>query len=123
MTGDYDRPSEMTYRHYKENVILHAEVTLKQMEAYPEDFDNLHDAVRQSIQGDPLVMNNGYQLMTILQSDTHPDTPDYCEPWAHYVDFSGNDTTASDCLTQMAYVCYYSDVFEKVKRLQEEDDD
>jgi len=118
---NYDTPTDMTYRDYMEHVETAAKSVIINTEDYPEDFDDIHDAVWQTVDGARLVNNYGYMMMTVLLSDQNPDRPDYCEPWTVYVDLS-NDPTWSDAVSAMAYVCYYSDVMDKVKRLQEDDE-
>ena len=125
---DYEKPSEMTYRHYTQHVETAAEVAIEAMEEYPEDYDNVHESVEYAVGGSQLIHNYGYMLMTVLLSDQDPDNPDYCSPWTVYAgchtDRDGElDISWSGAVTEMAYVCYYSDVMEKVKRMLEEDDE
>lgn len=115
-----EKPSDMTYREYREQVELAAEVALEAMNEYPEDWDSIDEAVRYAIRGDQLFSDYGYKLMTVLLSDTSPDSPDYCEPWDAYVDLSG-EPSWSEAVSQMAWVCYYSDTYGKVCDLLEED--
>lgn len=119
---DYDKPSEMTYRHYRQNVETAAEAAYEAMADYPEDYDNLHDAVVSTVDGDYHINNYGYMLMTVLLSDQSPDSPDYCESWDVYCDLS-NDPSWSDAVGAMAYVCFYSDVYEKLEQMRAEEEE
>lgn len=121
MSEGYDKPSEMTYRHYREHVETAGETALNAYIEWHEDYPELHEAVEYAIEGDRLVHNYGYMLMTVLLSDQSPESPEYCERWSAYVDLCA-DPTWSDCVSQMAYVCYYSDVMDWVKRALEDDE-
>jgi len=112
---DYEKPSEMTYRDYMEHVETAADVALEAMEEYPPDFRDISDGIHYAIDGSRLIHNYGYMLMTVLLSDNSPEDPDYCERWQMYVDLK-NDPTWSDCVSEMAYVCHYSDVMANIKR-------
>jgi len=117
---DYDKPSEMTYRDYREHVETAAETAV---EEYGLEHDGeIYEAIEYAVDGSQLVNNYGYMLMTVLLSDKNPDQPDYCSPWDLYVDFS-NEPSWSDAVSAMAYVCYYSDVMEKAKWMLEDDDE
>ena len=117
---DYDTPSEMTYRHYRENVELAAEAAYERLAEDPDYYDSLHDAIFEAIDGNQLVSNYGYMLKTVLLSDQSPDSPDYCEPWNVYCDLS--DPSWADAVGAMAYVCFYSDVYEQAKKMTDEEE-
>lgn len=112
-----DKPSEYTYRDYREEVEASATVALDAMEEYPEDFETLHDAIHYATEGDSRYTNYGHMLMTVLLSDQNPEAPDYSERWQAFTDLS-NDPTWAECVSEMARVCYYSDVFAQATRLQ-----
>lgn len=118
---DYESPKEMEYSDYRDHVEMSAEVALDHYTEYPEDYDDLHHAVWATIDGDRLVTHYVYSLMTVLHSPQNPDSPEYCEPWTTYADLS--DPTWGDIVNSMAYVCFYSDVRDKVDREMEGDDD
>jgi len=116
--NDYDKPSEMTYRHYREKVEFAAEVAYDRLEESASRHYDMHEAVHDTIDGDQLVMNYGYMLKTVLLSDQSPDSPDHSEPWTLYCDLS--DPSWADAVGAMAYVCYDSDVMEQMKRMEED---
>lgn len=117
---DYDKSYDMTFRGYREHVNTAAEIAIENYEL--NVVEELSKAVEYAINGSNLIENYGYMLMTVLHSDQHPDQPEYCDPWTTYADLSDNPTS-SDVISEMAYVCFYSDVMEKVKRMLEEDDE
>lgn len=116
------RPSEVDYDYYRKQIELSAEAIVDE---YDEDDDpDLHEMVWESADSDQFVILNGYQIVAIQLSDQDPDQPDYCSSWNVYYDSPDEDETASyrDALMAMAYVCVYSDIYDAVQRLMENDD-
>lgn len=122
--NEWEKKSDLTYRNYRSHVETAAQVAVDAMEGndgwVPEEEE--YQAVEYAIQGSTMFTNRGLMLMTVLLSDQDPDMPDYEESWTSFVDPS-SDPTWTDCVSEMARVCYYSDVFDRFKRLREDDDD
>lgn len=111
-----DKPTEWTYGDYMEVVDLSAEVAADMLVNYPEDYADPFEAVESAIQGDNRFATYGHALMTVLLSGQNPDHPDYTEPWDTFVTFDG-EITWTDCIFQMARVCYYSDVMARLTEI------
>lgn len=108
-----ERPSEWTYREYRETVDLHAGSILDELDEYPTD--DLHRRISDSLEGAQSVIYPGWALMTVLLSDTDPDMPDYGPGWKERLDL-GAGPSWGEAVGEMAYVCLYSDVMEWLKR-------
>lgn len=113
------KPSEMEYSDYMENAEYAADAVIERMNEWEDSYGDLHEAVWEVVDSSKYVNNYGYNLSTVMLSDTNPDSPDYCEPWTTYADLS-SDPSWSDVVTAMAYVCFYSDVVEHIKRGEDE---
>ena len=118
MDGKPDTPSFYTWSDYIADVKLSGEVALEKMEHDPSM--DIHDAVDEAIAGDERIDNYGHMLMTVLLSEQSPESPDYTERWQMFADV-GEDSTWSELVSEMAYVCYYSDVMDWIKRKQDPD--
>lgn len=112
--ADADRPTEWTYRQYRETVERHAEAILDELEEYPDEFDSIEAAIANSVDHSHTLIYPGWALAAVLLSDQDPDHPDYCEPWTAYADLT--DPTWPDVVGAMARACLYSDVFDHLKR-------
>jgi hypothetical protein len=113
-----DKPQEYTYRDYMAEVQGAAEVAVDALEG--DDPTDMRQAVTYATNGgDHRYINYGHMLMTVLLSDTMPDNPKYCEAWHHFVE---DEERWASVVQEMAWVCYYSDVFERALRIQAERD-
>ena len=114
------KPHEVDYEYYREQIELMAEGIMDEIDI--DDDPALHERVWESADSCRFVTHYGYQLAAIMQSDQNPDVPDYCESWNVYYDSPDDDETASytDATMAMAYVCVYSDVYDKVQSLWDE---
>ena len=118
MSGQPDSPRFYMWSDYKADVKLYGEVAVEKM--VEDETLDVHDAVDEAIAGSQRIDNYGHMLMTVLLSNQSPECPDYCERWTFYADVS-EDTTWSELVREMAYVCFYSDVMDWVKRKQDPD--
>lgn len=114
------RPSDVDYEYYREQIELSAEAIVD--EYNDDDGLDLHERVWESADSSHFVTHYGYECAAIQLSDQNPDKPDYCEPWDIYYDHESK-SSYRDATQAMAYVCVYSDIYDKVQRLLEENDD
>lgn len=112
------RPSDVDYEYYREQIELSAEAIVDEY----EDHEDLHERVWESADSSHFVTHYGYECAAIQLSDQDPDKPDYCEPWDIYYDHESK-SSYRDATQAMAYVCVYSDIYDKVQRLMEENDE
>lgn len=104
---------ETDYATYRRQVETAAEEALDALNR--EDHQEPEEAVEYAIMESQRFIMPGHALMTIYLSDQDPDMPDYCQRWQAYVGLSDGPTW-SECVTEMARVCYYSDVMDRLKR-------
>lgn len=108
-------PGEWTYRDYRDAIETHVLAAKEAMDEFGEDFETIDDAVRYSIDGARLITQRGHMLQTVFWSDTDPDNPDYIEPWVVYAGTVDAETTWTEVVQHMAYVCVYDDVVAELK--------
>ena len=109
------KPSELNWDDYRSTVETSADAVEEKLDDYAEDYESLHEAIWETVDGDRWCTQYARSLMTVLLSPQNPDSPDYCEPWTTYVDLQG-DPSYGEVVNAMAYVCLYSDVYEEVER-------
>jgi hypothetical protein len=118
------KPSEETYQDYRAIVEAYAESAIEEkLEDDRVNTPNVSEAVSKSVEGSKRYLNRGRALSTILLSEQNPDHPDYYPSWDARIDQTDDDLTSLDYIMAMAYVCFYSDVMDKVKRMREDNDE
>lgn len=111
-------PREETYSDYMSDVATAAEAALTEME--DDEALGEAEAAELAISGSQRITDYGHMLNTVLYSDQSPETPEYCAKWQDRMDTSNDDQTWDEYVSTMAQVCFYSDVREKMNRMQDE---
>lgn len=107
---DADRPLDWTYQEYRETIKTHAETMIEEWAKSPDDTDDVHQALDQTLRDCHTLTFTGWAHMAVILSDQHPDHPDYSDGWTVYADLS--DPEYSGIIRAMARVCMKSDILE-----------
>lgn len=97
------QPTSEDYRESIENLAEEIESDLEET----QDHYAIHEIIEVVANESDWTFNKEQSLMSIMASNTHPDTPEYCESWDTYV---GQDDSCSEVVSAMAFTCVYDDV-------------
>lgn len=106
---------DSTFREYIETVEVHAEAVIEALDEYPEDFDNLHEAVRYAVGDAQSVIYPAHALAVVRLSPQDPDDPEFGSGWREHLDLDARPSWG-EVVGEMARVCLYSDVYGRVSR-------